>query len=450
MSSVFLVPKKSNYTLNILFPLCLLFHPSWESIFDKGIFLTTMRVIDLYRIILIMGNTTSNLGHWSNVDNSIDNTQWNWVNSQNAGKRLLDGKLVDTVPMWLGATPVDATTPFYRSTNGTLSTSQSNGVLTSIAIEEKIQAGIVSLQNEYAQVKNTEQSGKFWQSIYENLLNRANPITLPQNSKDNDIIALAVAAEHFPNLWWMKNNTTPPVSSTSNATTNTNPSSTPVNNNTTTTWPSSTPNQKASPSPAIQAKNKTTIDELMKQAYGGANIKDNLNMLAQGTYTSKTTRKVGGEFLEMTFSYPNVLAMINARKTIKRVIGLGELALVDPQAAYDSLTSMRLFKDWWRAEASLRKLVKSRLRKNWVISMPLTQAEYQKIRKDFLTDWLRWLDIDMWWNRNTIIAAASIMDTIVTNYNDSMAMAFKNANDFAKPTATTPQPQTIATNTPTS
>ncbi|MBP7885014.1 hypothetical protein KAZ93_02480 [Patescibacteria group bacterium] len=83
----------------------------------------------------------------------------------------------------------------------------------------------------------------------------------------------------------------------------------------------------------------------MKQAYGGANIKDNLNMLAQGTYTSKTTRKVGGEFLEMTFSYPNVLAMINARKTIKRVIGLGELALVDPQAAYDSLTSMRLFKD---------------------------------------------------------------------------------------------------------
>ncbi|MBP7885015.1 hypothetical protein KAZ93_02485 [Patescibacteria group bacterium] len=95
---------------------------------------------------------------------------------------------------------MDATTPFYRSTNGTLSTSQSNGVLTSIAIEEKIQAGIVSLQNEYAQVKNTEQSGKFWQSIYENLLNRANPITLPQNSKDNDIIALAVAAEHFPNL----------------------------------------------------------------------------------------------------------------------------------------------------------------------------------------------------------------------------------------------------------
>ncbi len=47
----------------------------------------------------------------------------------------------------------------------------------------------------------------------------------------------------------------------------------------------------------------------------------------------------------MNFSYPNVMTTIKVKKVIKRVMRLGELALVDSQAAYEKLSSMKLFKD---------------------------------------------------------------------------------------------------------
>lgn len=175
----------------------------------------------------------------------------------------------------------------------------------------------------------------------------------------------------------------------------------------------------------------------MAQAYGNTNIQDNLNTLAKGTYTSKINKKIGGKLLEVTFTYPNVMTMIKMRKLLKRVVQLWEQAVVDPEGAYDRLMSLKSLSEWGKAKASAQRYIKSRLRKRWFISKPVSRTQYMELRKTFFENTLKLLDITMWWNREVVVAILWIADTIFTKYNDGMQRAFKDANNFA-PSPTPP------------
>ena len=405
-----------------------------------------MTVGDLYHVIFTMNNTGAVIGNHSTdrVINAPQNEAWSGVDTK---KRLLGGKLVDTVPSGSGATPVDAKTAFYRSPDGTLSTNPSSGVLTSLAVEAKIQAGIDSLKQELAEAKQKWASWQFWSKIYASLLNRANPIHLTPNSNDDSIIALAVVANNLPSIWSSPTSQTPntPTQSTSNVTTNVNPSSTPVNNNTTTAW-SPTQNTKTASSQTPQANNQKTIDALMAQL-NGTRISDVTATPTTSWWTSisRVRRRSKAWF---AVEVPIIsLSKILTNQSLKSIVRLSQSLNANknnPVEAIAAIYGHRSIRkngvlSWWYIKAML----KSKAFRTWLLRKPEKVSKAMNDAITFYTDALKNITKENGFDDKTTQFKTQFLNQLVSVRNTYMAQW---ANRYVSqmsgttiPTATTPQ-----------
>lgn len=409
-----------------------------------------MTVGDLYHVIFTMNNTGAVIGNHSTdrVINAPQNEAWSGVDTR---KRLLDGKLVNTVPTGSGATPVDAKTAFYRSPDGTLSTNSSSGVLTSLTVEAKIQAGIDELKQELTEAKQKWASWQFWSKIYASLLNRANPIHLTPNSNDDSIIALAVVANNLPSIWSSPTSQTPntPTQSTSNVTTNVNPSSTPVNNNTTTTWSSYTANT-TQPAPKPHATtNQSTIDALMAQL-NGTRISDVKVAPTTSWWTSISRVRRRGK-AGFAIEVPIIsLSRILTNQSLKSIVRLSQSLdanknnPVEAVAVIYGYKSLRTngIKPWWVIRAKL----KAKAFRLWVWRKPEAIAKAMNDAITFYTDALKNITKENGFDDKAIQFKIQFLNQLISVKNTYMAQW---ANRYVSQMSGTPLPTATSTQTQT-
>lgn len=395
---------------------------------------------------MIMAGNSRNSAPW--IAPTIDNIQPQaWSNASVANKWISpEGKLVDQQTDW--AIPVRANTSIYRSINGKISTNPSDGILTSLTVEAKIQAGIDSLQQELAEAKQQWKSSQFWAKIYTSIVNRPHSIPISENHTDEQIIALAVAADNIPGLWtWPTNQTAnTPTPSTSNATTNVNPSSTPVNNNTTTTWSSSTANTiPSAPKPHVTT-NQSTIDALMAQL-NGTRITD-VTVSPNTSWWTSISRVRRRSKAWFAVEVPIIsLSKILTNQSLKSIVRLSQsleanknnpVGAVAAIYGYKSLRTNGI-KPWWVIRAKL----KAKAFRLWAWRKPEKVAKAMNDAITFYTDVLKNITKENGFDDKTTQFKTQFLNQLASVKNTYMAQW---ANRYVSqmsgttiPTATTPQ-----------